>query len=84
MASEPYWAAAPSRNTSTRSNAIAGIVAKSGPCAPRLAPSVKVMTEARWRRLPLTSTSVESADSPRRLAGRTSVAASLMGCWLTL
>src|SRR5437899_479453 len=35
MASEPYWAAAPSRNTSIRSIAAAGIAFKSTPTVPR-------------------------------------------------
>ncbi|MDE2781886.1 MAG: hypothetical protein OXK77_02925 [Gemmatimonadota bacterium] len=34
IASDPYWAAAPSRRTSTRCSAIDGIVDRSGPCAP--------------------------------------------------
>ena len=42
------------------------------------------MTEPRWRRLPFTSTSVASEDSPRRLAGRTTVASSLIGWVSTL
>ena len=42
------------------------------------------MTAARWRRLPLTRISVWSGAMLRRLAGRTIVAASLIGCVLTL
>ena len=38
MASEPYWAAAPSRNTSIPRKAIAGMVEMSGPCAPSATP----------------------------------------------
>ena len=44
----------------------------------------QVMTAARWRRFPLTRISVWSGARLRRLAGRTMVAASLMGCVLTL
>ena len=42
------------------------------------------MTAARCMRLPFTSTSVLSGGSPRRLTGRTSVAASEIGCVVTL
>ena len=44
----------------------------------------QAMTAARWRRLPLTRMSVWSGAMLRRLAGRTMVAASLMGWVLTL
>ena len=85
MASEPYWADAPSRSTSKRFNAMAGMTERSGPWAPSLTPlPKKLMTAARWRRLPFTSTKVASEDRPRRFAGRINVAASLMGSWLTL
>ena len=47
-------------------------------------PPAHVMTAARWRRLPCTRMSVWSGARPRRLAGRTIVAASLIGCLLTL
>ena len=57
----------------------------SGPWAPEETPPPrKLMTAARCRRLPLTSTSVWSGDRPRRFAGRIRVAASLIGCALTL
>ena len=79
MASEPYWAEAPSRSTSTWRSAIEGMVEMSGPCAPSVTPANQAMTDERWRRLPFTSTSVWSCARLRRLAGRTSVAASLMG-----
>ena len=59
MASEPYCAEAPSRSTSTRRSAIAGMVEMSGPCAPSDTPfPIQVMTAPRWRRFPLTSASV--------------------------
>ena len=85
MASEPYCAEAPSRSTSTRRKAMAGMVEMSGPWAPSDTPfPIQVMTAPRWRRLPLTSTSVWSGASPRRLAGRMMRAASPTGCGLTL
>ena len=85
MASDPYCAEAPSRSTSSRSTAMAGIAERSAPWAPSLMPPPrKEMTAPRCRRLPFTSTSVASEDRPRRLAGRITVAASLMGCWSTL
>ena len=84
MASEPYCAEAPSRSTSTWRSAIGGMVEMSGPCAPSVTPANQAMTDERWRRLPFTSTSVWSWARLRRLAGRTSVAASLIGCVATL
>ena len=57
----------------------------SGPCEPSDKPlPKKVITAERWRRLPLTKTSVLSGGKPRKLAGRTKVEASLIGCELTL
>ena len=59
MASEPYWAAAPSRNTSACSSARPGMSAMSGPCEPSARPlPYQVITAVRCRRLPLISTSV--------------------------
>ncbi len=84
IASEPYCAEAPSRSTSTCRSAIEGMVEMSGPCAPSVTPANQAMTDERWRRWPLTSTSVWSWARLRRLAGRTSVAASLIGCVATL
>ena len=84
MASEPYCAEAPSRSTSTCRKAIAGIVERSGPCVPSVTPPNQTRIAERWRRLPLTSTSVWSWARLRRLAGRTSVAAPLIGCVATL
>ena len=54
----------------------------SGPCAPSLIPPPKkAITEERWRRLPFNRISVLSAGKPRRLAGLTRDAASLIGFW---
>ena len=59
MASEPYWADAPSRRISTWRTAMAGIDEMSGPWEPSAnPPPIHMMIAARWRRLPLTSTSV--------------------------
>ena len=86
MASEPYCAAAPSRNTSTCRSAMAGIVEMSGPWEPKATPlpPCQSMIAERWRRLPFTRTSVWSGARFRSIAGRTTVEASLMGCVLTL
>ena len=84
MASEPYCAAAPSRSTSTRSMALAGMAEMSGPWAPSEAPlEIHWMTAPRCRRLLLTSTSVWSGAMPRRLIGRSNAAASRDGFVLT-
>src|SRR5437667_1874744 len=69
MASEPYWAAAPSRNTSIRSIAAAGIAFKSTPTVPRPNVPFTCTSAGGCRRLPLTSTSTWSGPRPRRLAG---------------
>src|SRR5947209_4133710 len=69
MASEPYWAAAPSRNTSIRSMAAAGIAFKSTPTVPRPNVPLTCTSAGGCRRLPLTSTSTWSGPRPRRLAG---------------
>ena len=58
IASEPYWAAAPSRNTSMRSIAFAGIAFKSTDDEPRPVEPFKLSNALLWRRLPLTSTKV--------------------------
>ena len=85
IASEPYCADAPSRSTSACSSAMPGMSAMSGPCEPSARPlPYQVITAARCRRFPLTSTSEWSGARPRRLAGRTKVAASLIGWMLTL
>ncbi len=81
MASEPYCAAAPSRSTSTWRSAIDGMAEMSGPCDPKATPlpPCQSMIDERWRRLPLTRTSVWSGARLRSIAGRTTVEASLMG-----
>ena len=85
MASDPYCADAPSRSTSTCRSAIEGMTERSGPCEPSAMPLPShAMTAARWRRLPFTRTSVWSGARLRRLAGRITEAASLIGCVLTL
>ena len=85
MASEPYCAAAPSRSSSTCRTAMAGMVEMSGPCEPsdRPLPS-HAMTAPRWRRLPLTRISMWSGARLRKFIGRIAVAASEIGCVLTL
>ena len=84
MASEPYWAAAPSRSTSMRSRAMAGMADMSGPWAPFEAPlEIHWITAPRCRRLLFTSTRVWSGASPRRLTGRKSAARSRDGLSLT-
>src|SRR6266550_1840161 len=69
MASEPYWAAAPSRSTSIRSIAAAGIAFRSTPTVPRPNVPLTCTNALEWRRLPLTRTSTWSGPRPRRLAG---------------
>ena len=77
IASEPYWAEAPSRRISTRRSAMPGMADRSGPWAPWETPMRdQRMTAPRWRRLPLTSTSAWSGARPRRLTGRTTTPAS--------
>ena len=62
-----------------------GMIEMSGPCEPSEMPLPnQAMTAERWRRLPLTRIRVWSGARPRRLAGRTRVAASLIGCVPTL
>ena len=85
IASEPYWAEAPSLSTSAWRRAMAGILDRSGPWAPSEVPlPIQRMAAARCRRFPLTSTSVWSGASPRRLAGRMILAASPVACGLML
>ena len=86
MASEPYWAAAPSRSTSTCPRAMAGMVEMSGACEPYATPlpPCQSMIDERWRRLPLTRISVWSGARLRSMAGRTTVDAPPMGWVLTL
>ena len=86
MASEPYWAAAPSRSTSTCRSAIAGMAEMSGPCEPNATPLPPCQStiEERCRRLPLISTSVWSGARLRSMAGRTTVDTPLIGWVLAL
>ena len=60
IASEPYWAAAPSRSTSTCRSAIDGMMEMSGACEPYATPlpPCQSMIDARWRRFPLIRISV--------------------------
>ena len=60
------------------------MVEMSGPCVPSVTPPNQTRIAERWRRLPLTSTSVWSWARLRRLAGRTSEAAPLIGWVATL
>ena len=77
MASEPYWAAAPSRSTSIRLTAGEEICDRSGPCEPTFRASPVTCTSAeRCMRLPLISTRIWSAGRPRRFGGRTKAEAS--------
>ena len=69
MASDPYWADAPSRSTSIRSMAAVGIAFKSTPTVPRPNVPLTCTSAGGCRRLPLTSTSTWSGPKPRRLAG---------------
>ena len=85
MASDPYCAAAPSLSSSTCRIAIVGITDMSGPCDPSAMPFPShVITAARWRRFRFTRIRVWSGARLRRFAGLTTVAASEMGCMLTL
>ena len=71
IASEPYWAAAPSRRISIRSIALAGIAFRSTIPCPRPMVPFTLMSALVCRRLPLISTSTWSAPSPRSVIGRT-------------
>ena len=85
IASEPYWAEAPSRSISACLSAMPGMSAMSGPWEPSARPlPYHVITAVRCRRFPFTSTRVWSGARPRRLAGRAKVAASLIGWMFTL
>ena len=78
MASEPYWAEAPSRSTSIRSIALTGIAFRSTPLEPAAMPYAKLFTRAVWcRRHPFSKTSVWSGLRPRRVKGRTMSLASV-------
>ena len=58
MASEPYCAEAPSRSTSIAEMAPVGMVFMSTAEEPRPIEPLTLTSEAAWRRLELTSTSV--------------------------
>ena len=71
IASEPYWAAAPSRSTCAFSIAIRGMPFMSVPVLPRLRAPNRFTSAEVWRRLPFTSTSVWSEPRPRSAAEST-------------
>ena len=71
IASEPYWAAAPSRRICTSLMASIGIALRSVPVLPRLRAPNRLTSAVVWRRLPLTSTRVWSEPRPRRAAEST-------------
>ena len=78
MASEPYWADAPSRSTSTRSIATTGMALRSTAEEPRPIVPFTLTNADTCRRLPLTRISTWSGDSPRSCAGRTPLVPSAM------
>jgi len=83
MASEPYWAEAPSRRTSTWPIAIWGIAFMSTPEEPG-AELPKTCTEAvLWRRFPLIRTSAWSGLMPRSWKGRRPEERSAICSWGT-
>jgi len=69
MASEPYWALAPSRRISMRSMAASGMAFRSVPVLPRPRDPKMLMSDDWWRRLPLMSTSVWSGPRPPDAGG---------------
>ena len=71
IASEPYWAPAPSRSTSMRLIAPTGMLLKSTGLVPLPSLDSVVSVAVVWRRLPLTSTSTWSGLRLRSCAGRT-------------
>jgi len=76
MASEPYWADAPSRSTSMDSIAIDGMAPMSAPWAPK--PPTCISAE-RCRRLPFINTSVWWVSRPRMCVGLMKLAPSEIG-----
>ena len=78
IASEPYWAAAPSRSTSMWWIADSGIALMSVPAEPRPMVCWTLTSACWWRRLPFTSTSSWSGPRPRKVAGRMMSVPSLM------
>jgi hypothetical protein len=71
MASEPYWAEAPSRSTSMRSMAEAGIRSRSTGAPPRPTRARLLIRAVPWRRLPLTRNRAWSPFRPRMVMART-------------
>jgi hypothetical protein len=71
IASEPYWAAAPSRSTWMFLTASSGIAFMSVPVLPRLRAPKMLTSEVLWRRLPFISTRVWSEPRPRSAAEST-------------
>ena len=71
MATEPYWAEAPSRSTSTEPRATEGMVFRSKAVDPRPRAPFTLTKAPTWPRCPLISTRVWSGARPRRVAGRT-------------
>lgn len=71
MASEPYWAAAPSRSTSMRSMAAVGIRSRSTGTAAVPTRALLLIIAVLWRRLPFTRISTWSPPRPRMLMPRT-------------
>ena len=71
IASEPYWAPAPSRSTSIRLIAPTGMLLKSTGLVPLPSLDSVVRVAVVWRRLPFTSTSTWSGLRFRSCAGRT-------------
>ena len=81
MASEPYWAAAPSCSTSMRSMAATGIMLRSAAAPPWKALDRIERLAVPCRRLPLIRISTWLGLRPRRRAARVSLAMSLPMAW---
>src|SRR2546430_4677838 len=62
IASDPYWAAAPSRSTSMRSIAAAGIALRSTPTVPRPNVPLTCTSALEWRRLPFTRSEEHTSE----------------------
>jgi hypothetical protein len=71
IASEPYWAEAPSRSTSMRSMAEAGIRSRSTGAPPRPTRARLLISAVPCRRLPLTRNRAWSPFRPRMVMART-------------
>ncbi len=81
MASEPYWAAAPSCSTSMWSMAEDGIMSRSAAAPPWNTLDRMARLATPWRRLPLTSTSTWLGLRPLSRADRVSLAMSPPMAW---